>query len=807
MLEATYADRGGLTGRAIIALQPKRKQAEYFTATGRVAGSTATGDPGVQREATGDTAGGFQNIGFIEDGDWWSFAPTNLTNITSLRLRAASGSTGGRVEVRAGSATGTLLATATVPATGAWQTYTDVTVTLPANTTTQPLFFVARPPVGVSNGGGLLNVNWVDFVGAGVGGPTSNTPPTVSAIANPISGTAPLTVAFTGTASDPDGDTPLSYRWDFGDGGSATTQNASRTYTAAGTYTARLTVTDARGATGTATATITVTAPPTTTLSSNVHLFYYPWYGSPAVNGSYRHWQQGGRTPPNDVGADFYPTLGAYDSGDVAGAVNQHMAWVRRSGAGVLVYSWWGQGSYEDNLVTAVMNAANAQGIKVAWHIEPYAGRTAASVVSDIGYINSRYGGHPAFYRSAEHGNRPAFYIFDSLSIANWQPLDPVNDNNIILAQTTDTSRIQYFSGMYTYDVIAGATAPGWEGAGSYAQANNLIWAPSVGPGYIDDRAVPGNTTPTLARNNGTTYDTEWTNALDPTKGGVPTWVSITSFNEWHEGSTIEPARSSPPGGFGYQTYVGAYGLSGAAAETAYLDRTAYWAREFEQRRGGGDVTPPSVPGNLRVTGQTHNTVTLAWDASTGGRGVLRRAARRHGGGHTDRHDVHRDRADPVDHLPVHRAGSRRRRQRLGADRPGVGDHEPGAAGVEPAAQQASDRGQFVRGRRGAGEGGQRHRQRRPHRQVVLARREQVAAGRHRVERLRRPDRGAALGGRRRVRPLEHPRFRPADQHERHDVDDGRGGARQHRGRHDAHVHGGGRSLCATQRPGAHTGR
>ena len=255
----------------------------------------------------------------------------------------------------------------------------------------------------------------------------------------------------------------------------------------------------------------------------------------------------------------------------------------------------------------------------MAWHIEPYAGRTAASVVSDIDYINSRYGGHPAFYRSAEHGNRPAFYVFDSLSIANWPPLDPVNDNNIILAQTTDTSRIQHFSGMYTYDVIAGATAPGWEGAGSYAQANNLIWAPSVGPGYVDDRAVPGNTTPTLARNNGTTYDTEWTNALDPTKGGVPTWVSITSFNEWHEGSTIEPARSSPPGGFGYQTYVGAYGLSGAAAETAYLDRTAYWAREFEQRRGGGDVTPPSVPGNLRVTGQTHNTVTLAWDASTGG--------------------------------------------------------------------------------------------------------------------------------------------------------------------------------------------
>jgi hypothetical protein len=331
------------------------------------------------------------------------------------------------------------------------------------------------------------------------------------------------------------------------------------------------------------------TAAPLAVPSPNVHLFYYPWYGSPTVNGSYRHWPQGGHTPPNDIGANLYPTLGPYDSGDFAGAVAQHMAWVRQSGAGVIVYSWWGQGSYEDNLVTGVLNAAQQQGIKVAWHLEPYGGRSAASTVSDINYINNRYGSHPAFFRDAAHGNRPAFYVFESLNIpdADWAALDQVNGANIILAQTTNTTRIAHFSGMYTYDAIAGATAPGWAQAGQFAKANNLIWAPSVGPGYIDDRAVPGNSTPTLARNNGSTYDTEWGNALDPTKGGLPTWVSVTSFNEWHEGSVIEPARSSPPAGFGYETYNGAYGRTGTSAETAYLDRTSFWANEFENRRGG----------------------------------------------------------------------------------------------------------------------------------------------------------------------------------------------------------------------------
>ncbi|NEE51659.1 alpha-mannosidase, partial [Streptomyces sp. SID8455] len=80
------------------------------------------------------------------------------------------------------------------------------------------------------------------------------------------------------------------------------------------------------------------------------------------------------------------------------------------------------------------------------------------------------------------------------------------------------------------YDGIAGATAPGWKQAGDYAKANGLVWAPSVAPGYIDDRAVPGNTTPTLGRADGASYDLEWNNALDPAIGGDPTWVSVTSF-------------------------------------------------------------------------------------------------------------------------------------------------------------------------------------------------------------------------------------------------------------------------------------
>ena len=45
----------------------------HAISTGRLPGSTSTGDPGVQKETTSDPQGGTQNIGFIEPDDWFAF--------------------------------------------------------------------------------------------------------------------------------------------------------------------------------------------------------------------------------------------------------------------------------------------------------------------------------------------------------------------------------------------------------------------------------------------------------------------------------------------------------------------------------------------------------------------------------------------------------------------------------------------------------------------------------------------------------------------------------------------------------------
>ncbi|HEY3452478.1 MAG TPA: PKD domain-containing protein [Myxococcales bacterium] len=99
---------------------------------------------------------------------------------------------------------------------------------------------------------------------------TVNTPgnkaPTADAQGSPLTGPAPLTVAFDGSgSSDPEDGTNLTYSWDFGDGSArATDSKPSHAYPNAGTFTATLTVTDTGGASSTGVLTVRVTgnAPP-----------------------------------------------------------------------------------------------------------------------------------------------------------------------------------------------------------------------------------------------------------------------------------------------------------------------------------------------------------------------------------------------------------------------------------------------------------------------------------------------------------------------------------------------------------------
>ena len=173
----------------------------------------------------------------------------------------ASGGAGGIIELRYDAADGPLVAaTPNIAPTGGWQTWRDVTIDLPATIPqgTHRLFVVFRHPTAT---GSLMNLNYFKFTGKGA---AVTAPPEVTATAEPLTGTAPLNVAFNATATDAENEA-MTYAWDFGVPGTgtdtSTQEDPNYTYTAPGNYTATVTVTDASGGKSSASVEVRVTRP------------------------------------------------------------------------------------------------------------------------------------------------------------------------------------------------------------------------------------------------------------------------------------------------------------------------------------------------------------------------------------------------------------------------------------------------------------------------------------------------------------------------------------------------------------------
>ena len=239
-----------------------------------------------------------------------------------------------------------------------------------------------------------------------------------------------------------------------------------------------------------------------------------------------------------------------------------------------------------------LLKMAGRSGLKVTLQIEPYSGRTAAALIDDVKYIDQHYGGDPAFFRSTavsaySPGAQPkpmlfvwAFEVPDSDSqpvpASYWQPaMDAIHalpGSALIIGNTLQADWIggAHLDGLYNYATLR-------LDQGGFAWARSLppgaLYVPSVIPGFSAQRVgyAPDTLVP---RRDGATYADQWTAALGA--GVAPELVTITSFNEWHEGSLIEPAAPGASDGRGHP-----YADFGALAPEGYLGLTRQWITRF----------------------------------------------------------------------------------------------------------------------------------------------------------------------------------------------------------------------------------
>ena len=290
--------------------------------------------------------------------------------------------------------------------------------------------------------------------------------------------------------------------------------------------------------------------------SRHVLAFYYTWYGRPERHGRWMHWQDVDPEAKDIASSTNYPALGAYDSHD-PNVIDRHLAQARAAGIDGFICTWWGRGTPDDRAFAQVLDRAKRFGMHATIYWETVPGDTGEARVDhaarDLNYILERYAGHPAFLRA---DGRPVIFVYGrvmgQMTNADWQALNARMTARaaapyLLVADGYTGMNACLFDGIHTYNpcqwvartppkALRRTARADFRRAVEWARRAGKIACLTVIPGY-DDRKIrnPGLNAP---RREGATYHTLWEEAA----AANPDWILITSFNEWHEGSEIEPS-------------------------------------------------------------------------------------------------------------------------------------------------------------------------------------------------------------------------------------------------------------------------
>src|SRR5205807_1580092 len=123
----------------------------------QIQASSFNSTSGLQTELTTDTLGGY-DVGYANNGDYAVYKNVNFpAGIYAVTARVASAGSGGTLEFRLDGSIGSLIGAVTVPVTGGWQTWTNVSGVVSGANGTHNLYVVFKGT------GSIGNLNWFKF--------------------------------------------------------------------------------------------------------------------------------------------------------------------------------------------------------------------------------------------------------------------------------------------------------------------------------------------------------------------------------------------------------------------------------------------------------------------------------------------------------------------------------------------------------------------------------------------------------------------------------------------------------------------
>jgi uncharacterized protein YraI len=264
--------------------------------------------------------------------------------------------------------------------------------------------------------------------------------------------------------------------------------------------------------------------------------FYYAWYDM-------NTWASG---------LPAHQPREAYVSAD-PGTIERHVRQAQAAGIDALVQSWYGpqeaNNQTESNFRT-LLDIAAASGFHAAVDFEtsgPFF-PDRASVVEGLRYLLSKHAQHPGYLR---YQGKPVIFFWrqQRFGADEWADIrnqvDP-DHGSLWIAEGVDIAYQSVFDGHHLYSVAwspdVGRSLADWGfRVHQYAAQHNVnrLWVATVMPGY-DDTRTDRTDKFAVSRRGGDYYREAWAAAT----ATQPDWIVITSFNEWVEGTMIEPSTS-----------------------------------------------------------------------------------------------------------------------------------------------------------------------------------------------------------------------------------------------------------------------
>lgn len=254
-----------------------------------------------------------------------------------------------------------------------------------------------------------------------------------------------------------------------------------------------------------------------------------------------------------------------YSSDDPA-AIKRHVEQALGAGIDGFTANWFAPGNRTDHNFATLL--AQSQGtdfhstVVFSRHIWPAPPATPEAIIAAIRYILDTYAQHPNFLHAA---GKPVLFFTDVYRVPRagsqtaqeaWAAIRAVVEpqhETWWIAEGLDPSFLSVFDGLYAHKITHASLSNDYAKASQWADdvrawaaqtGARKLWVATVMPGWDDrdagcrtDVRVPTNPH-RRSRNEGAFYRATFEAALT----SAPHWLWINSFNEWVEGTYIEPS-------------------------------------------------------------------------------------------------------------------------------------------------------------------------------------------------------------------------------------------------------------------------